>query len=161
MAVSPSHSTNIITEEMYDLEIPIIVDEKWNRHQYDSYARGYHAYMNIWTPLIGENLACRKEPDNPVDEKAIALIRIDSLGKETVVGHLPENISKLCFLFLKVPYTSIKAEVTGKRVNRGGGYGLEVPVIYYFTGPGKLVNWIKEKLNLCKQNLEKNKQKNA
>ena len=48
--------------------------------------RGYHAYMNIWTSLIGENLACRKEPDNPVDEKAIALIRIDSLGKETVVG---------------------------------------------------------------------------
>ena len=72
-----------------------MVDEKWNRHQYDSYARGYHAYMNIWTSLIGENLACRKKPDNPVDEKAIALIRIDSLGKETVVGHLPENISKL------------------------------------------------------------------
>ena len=52
---------------------------------------------------------------------------------------------------------SIKAEVTGKRVSRGGGYGLEMPVIYYFTGPEKLVNWIKEKLNLCKQNLEKNK----
>ena len=76
------------------------------------------------------------------------------------------RLAKLCFLFLKVPYTSIKAEVTGKRVNRGDGwgdsYGLEVPVIYYFTSQGKLVNWIKEKLvnwikgklNL-KQNLEK------
>ena len=90
-----------------------------------------------------------------MDEKAIALIRIDSLGKETVVGHLPENISKICFLFLKVPYTSIEAEVTGKRVNRGGGYGLEVPVIYYFTGPEKLVNCIEEKLIHCKQNSEK------
>ena len=122
MTVSPSHSTNIITEEMYDLEIPTLVDEKWNRHQYDSCTRGYHAYMNIWTPLIGENLACRKEPDNLVDEKAISLIKIDSIEKEIVVGHLPENISKFCFLFLKVPYTSIKAEVNSKRVNRGGGY---------------------------------------
>ena len=41
----------------------------------------------------------------------------------------------------------------------GGGYGLEVPVIYYFTGPGKLVNWVKEKLNLFKQNLEKKNKK--
>ena len=51
-------------------------------------------------------------------------------------------------------------KLTGKRVNRGGGYGHEVPVIYYFTGPGKLVNWIKEKLNRCKQNLEKKNKKN-
>ena len=63
-----------------------------------------------------------------------------------MVGHLPENIAKLCFLFLKVPYTSIKAEVTGKRVNREGGYGLKVPVIYHFTGPGKLIDWAKENL---------------
>ena len=126
----------------------------WNRYEYNSYARGYHAYMNIWTPLIGESLLCRKEPDNPVDKNAIAIVRTDSIGKETVVGHLPENIAKLCFLFLKVPYTSIKAEVTGKRVNRGGGYGLEVPVIYYFTGPGKLIDWAKEKLTFCKENLE-------
>ena len=71
-----------------------------------------------------------------------------------MVGHLPENIAKLCFLFLKLPYTSIKAEVTGKRVNRGGGYGLEVPVIYYFTGPGKLIDWAKKNLKFCKENLE-------
>ena len=44
-------------------------------------------------------------------------------------------------------------------MNRGGGYGLEVPAIYYVTGQGKLVNWIKEKLNLCKQNLEKKTKK--
>ena len=160
MAGSPSHSSNIITEEiMYNVEIPIIVDENWNRYEYRSYARGYHAYMNIWTPLIGESLICRKESDNPIDENAIAIIKTDSVGKETVVGHLPENIAKLCFLFLKVPFTSIKAEVTGKRVNRGGGYGLEMPVIYYFSGPRKLIDWTKEKLKIRMENLEKKTKK--
>ena len=84
---------------------------------------------------------------------------INSVGKETVVGHLPENIAKLCFLFLKVPFTSIKAEVTGKRVNRGGGFGLEVPVIYYFSGPRKHIDWTKEKLKIRMENLEKKKTK--
>ena len=53
----------------------------------------------------------------PVDKNAIAIVRTDSIGKETVVGHLRENITKLCSLFLKVPYTYIKAEVTGKRMS--------------------------------------------
>ena len=46
-----------------------------------------------------------------------AINRTDSIGKESVVDHLLENISKLCTLFLKVPKTGIRARV-----------GLEVPV---------------------------------
>ena len=41
-------------------------------------------------------------------------------------------------MFLKVPNTSIGVEVVGKRVNRGGGYGPEIPVAYRFNGPEKL-----------------------
>ena len=41
---------------------------------------------------------------------------------------MPQNISKLCILFLNVPNTYITAEVIGKRLSRGGGYGLEIPV---------------------------------
>ena len=40
-------------------------------------------------------------------------------------------------MFLKLPNT-IEDEVVGKRVNRGGGYGLEIPVAYRFNGPEKL-----------------------
>ena len=40
-------------------------------------------------------------------------------------------------MFLKVPNTSIEVEVVGKRMNRGGGYGLEIPVVYRFNGPEK------------------------
>ena len=41
-------------------------------------------------------------------------------------------------MFLKVPNTSIEVEVVGKRLNRGGGYGMEIPVTYRFNGPEKL-----------------------
>ena len=55
----------------------------------------------IWTPLIGESLLCKHEPDNIVDKNAEAIIQTDSMGKDRVVGHLPENISKTMYLFLK------------------------------------------------------------
>ena len=48
---------------------------------------------------LGESLLYKKEPENPVDKNAIAIVRTDSIGKETVVGHLPENTVKFCFLF--------------------------------------------------------------
>ena len=53
---------------------------------------------------------------------------------------MPQNVSKMCMLFLKVPNTLITAEVIRERINRGGGYGLEFPVMYCFYGPEKLIN---------------------
>ena len=49
-------------------------------------------------------------------------------------------------MFLKVPNTSIKVEVVEKVVNRGGGYGLEIPVANRFNGPEKLVKWLIKKI---------------
>ena len=98
-------NSNMITEDMYEVEIPICIEKNWNVYQYKSFTRGYHAYMNIWSPLVGEILQCRHEQSNEVDENAIAIIRTDSLRKESIVGHVPQNISKLCILFLKVPNT--------------------------------------------------------
>ena len=46
------------------------------------------------------------------------------------VGHIPHNISKFSSMFLTIPSTAIEVEVLGKRVNRGSGYGLEIPVKY-------------------------------
>ena len=46
--------------------------------QFDSYYKGYHAYMNIWEPLLGERLKCVKEPTNEVDKHAVAVVRINS-----------------------------------------------------------------------------------
>ena len=63
-------------------------------------------------------------------------------GKEFIVWHIPKNISKTSSMFLTVSYTSIEAEVVGKRLNRGGGYGLEIPVQYHFYGPPKTLQWL-------------------
>ena len=51
--------------------------------------------MNIWSPLIGEILNCKREPLNEVDKYAVAIIRKDSWKNEAIVGHVPENISML------------------------------------------------------------------
>ena len=104
--------------------------------------------------MAGETLKCKPEPSNEVDENAIVIIRTDSLRNESIVGHVPQNISKICLLFLRVPNTSITAQVSGKRLNRGGGYGLEIPVIYRFHGQEKLINWIVKKIEAIKSELD-------
>ena len=55
-------------------------------------------------------------------------------------GHVPKNLSKIFNIFLTLPNGSIKWKVTGKRLNRGAGYGLEIPVQYNFFGPEKTVD---------------------
>ena len=87
-------------------------------------------------------------------KNVVAIIRSDSWEKETIVWHIPQNISKACSIFLKVPNTSIEFQVIGKRLNRGGGYGLEIPVIYHFYGQEKLVNWLIKKIEAVKKELE-------
>ena len=146
-----THNSNMITEEMYEIDICIYIEKDWITYEYNSFTRGYHAYVNIWNPLVGETLKCRKEPSNEMDKNAVAIIRYDWWEKEIIVGHVPQNISKTCSIFLKVSNTSIEVEVVGKRLNCGGGYGLEIPVIYRFYGQEKLVNWLIKKIEAVKK----------
>ena len=39
---------------MYDIAIPLINDSDSTNMEQESFARGYHAYMNIWSPLYGD-----------------------------------------------------------------------------------------------------------
>ena len=57
-------------------------------------------------------------------------------------------------MFLKVPNTSIEVEVVGKRLNRGGGYGLKISVIYRFYDQENLVNRLIKKIEAVKAELE-------
>ena len=41
------------------------------------FVRGYHAYMDIWTPVIGKTLLVKREPTNPKDKNAVALYEDD------------------------------------------------------------------------------------
>ena len=81
--------------------------------------------MNKWNPLVGETLKCRQEPSHEEDKNAAAITTSYSWEKETIVGYIPQNISKTCSMFLKVLNASIQVEVVGKRLNRGEGMVLK------------------------------------
>ena len=98
---------------MYEIEVPVYIEKDWITYGFNSFARGYHAYMNMWNPLVGEMLKYRQEPLNKMDKNAVAIIRSDSWEKETIVGHVPQNISKTCSMFLNVPNTLIEVQVVG------------------------------------------------
>ena len=61
--------------------------------------------------------------------------------------------------FFSLPHTSIRVEVIGKRVNRGGGYGLEIPVRYHIEEPPKAILWPKkrtiEAVNVVEEKVKK------
>ena len=93
--------------------------------------------MNIWVPNIGDDsILVEKENGNIYDEYAVC---IRHEGK--IAGHVPINLSKTLHRFLSLPRSKINCVVTGRRVNRGAGYGLEIPVRYTLVGAEKAVEW--------------------
>ena len=67
----------MITEEMYEMEKPVIIDQDLVTYEYDSFAGGFHVYMDIWNPVIGEILKCKRGPTNEVDKHAVAIMCSD------------------------------------------------------------------------------------
>ena len=123
-----------------DVEEEIPIYTCFSSYEFDSFIRGYHVYQRIWTSVVGETYSCTREPGNEQDSKAVAVMYEDG-----VVGHSPLAISKCISLFLNLPGSFLETKVTGKRINRGGGYGLEVPCKYRISGQEKAVEWIKRK----------------
>ena len=86
------------------------------------------------------------------------LYLIENKEALSLLGTFQKTFPKLA---LKVPNTLIEVQVVGKRLNLGGGYGLEIPVIYRFYGQEKLVNWLIKKTEAVKKELKKTKFLNA
>ena len=87
----------------------------------DSFGRGHHVYQSQWTPFIGECLVIKREPGNPLNKFAVAVIH-----EGDVVGHLPQGISKNISYFLHHDGIVGFCEITGRRCNRGAGLGIEI-----------------------------------
>ncbi len=96
-----------------------------NVTELQSYIRGQHVYKDVWTPVVGEVLLLKREPNNVRDNCAVAVLK-----EGQVVGHIPYNISAIVSHFLSRDNNKAFAEVTGDRVNRGGGYGLLLPLLW-------------------------------
>ena len=94
-----------------------------------SFIRGHHVNCSSWTPTIGEELVLRRQPENEHSEHAVAIFKDGD-----VVRHVPETRSRLISYFLSYDGNVGFCEVTGARLNRGVGLGMEVPCVYKFYG---------------------------
>ena len=50
----------------------------------DSSVRSYHVYQGNWTPIIGKQLNCEREDENPRDRYGVAIKRSGN-----IIGHVP------------------------------------------------------------------------
>ena len=53
-----------------------------------SYIRGYNAYVEDWDPQLGQCLQLRREPGNPFDEHAVAVLEERELAMYLITWHL-------------------------------------------------------------------------
>ena len=126
-----------------DVEEEIPIYTCFSSYEFDSFIRGYHAYQHIWTPVEGETYSGTRKPGNQQDCNAVVV-----MYENRVVGRILMAISKCISLFLTLPGSFLETKLTGKRINRGGGYGLEVPCKYCISGQEKAVDWIKIKATI-------------
>ena len=70
-------------------------------------------------------------------------------------GQVPFCYSLMFKKFLSLPNHSIRVCVKGKRINRGVGYGLEIPAEYIFYGNEKAIQWAKRALDGVDGNVKK------
>ena len=108
--------------------------------EYYSWMRGHHAYKDIFEPVIGTTLTLQREPENAKDPHAVAIV--EDAGR--IVGHIPLALSRIVSSFLKRANHKATAEICGKRINRGSGLGLELPVIYKIYGGRKYLDRLDE-----------------
>ena len=80
-----------------------------------------------------DELLVQVEEHNTFDEFAVAVMK-----NSDVVGHVPREISKICWFFLQKRHSSITCRITDRRkLSTVHGKGLVVPCIYIFKGKTK------------------------
>ena len=108
-----------------------------------SVIRGHHFFKEVWTPVVGERLAVRKEYGNKHCRFAVAVFKTSCRScRAGIVGRVPLEISLSLWNFL-TEGGEIICEVAGKRRK---GKGLEVPCIYYLTGTLSAIQKLEDSL---------------
>ena len=102
----------------------------------ESVVKWYNAYLNDWTPILGEKLSTCPEPENKIDKYAVAVTK-----DARVIGHLRKRKSgwyaKTVFYFLRANLiNTASVTVTGKRVNFADG---QIPCLNLFKGEEKYI----------------------
>ena len=107
--------------------------------------RGYHAYMDIWTPVEDGMLRLIPEPTDSVDRNAVAVMK-----EGQIVGHVPFNLSSIISLFLRRDVNKAFARVTGGKVNRGVDMGLKYSVFTNFMDQSPYIDKLREVIDSLK-----------
>ena len=68
---------------MFEIPIPLLIRSNSFSFNYKNFIRGYHVYMKVWNPLLGECLFGKKEPSNVIDKYMVAVICPNSCGKKS------------------------------------------------------------------------------
>ena len=89
---------------------------------------------------VGEYLQWVKEPTCKVKKNAVAVVHTNSNCKEEVAGHMQQKSPWLHSCFYRC---TLDIFATGKRVNHGGEYRLEIPPHFNFCEPEKAINLAK------------------
>ena len=93
-----------------------------------SVIRGHHVYKEVWDAAIGDLL--ESAVDDRTEAKEYDKYAVGLYNKDTLVGHIPIEISSLCCHFINQdPGNKIKALTTGKLQRE---VGLVVPAKYIF-----------------------------
>ena len=100
------------------------------------------------TPILGENLSTRPEPETEIDNYVVAVTK-----NARVIGHLKNGktgrYAKTVFYFSRAnPINTASIIVTGKWVNFGDGQGLKIPCTILFKGEEKYVEVLKKAVEL-------------
>ena len=125
----------------------------------NSFIRGYHVYKCEWEPSLEDVYKLMREPTNIMDSNAVAIVRESGQteiqpgihpstlsNNYEVIGHIPKLMATWVSKFLKRPTNTGKAVIKGKRINRGAGFGLEIPCEYIFEGDRFSSLWLQRKL---------------
>ena len=110
-------------------------------HTIDSALRGFHVYQDIWRPVVNEQLKTIQEHGNIEDQFSVAVYKEVNPGPGVTFGHLPHEISRLCWYFLEHD-GEILCTITNdsKRRSPLEQGGLEIPCQPKFVGKMKHIN---------------------
>ena len=143
-----SHVKDVAQNTDQEIELVLI---KQIQYDLNSFLRSYQVYMDTWAPKCGnENFCLKVENENQHEKFAVALVL-----EERIKGYVPKNMSKIFHQLMKIPNCTIGYKVTGKRVNHGAGYGLEITVQYRFIGAKKAVEWAEKNIRDFFENINK------
>ena len=82
-------------------------------------------YKAVWSPYIGEELPVQREVNSIHDDFAVAVLK-----NGNTVGHVPREISRVCWYFLHKSCSEMTCIVNGdRRRSEVDGKGLVVPCV--------------------------------